>query len=82
MITTGKSLQEQFTEIRVSYHGEGNTDANVLILRIQPDEGVQVCLWVKKPGYDLALQQIPLSFEYKNHFNDKLPSFLHSFCAI
>lgn len=72
-LTTGKGLQEQFTEIRVSYRGEGNTDANILILRIQPDEGVQVCLWVKKPGLDNALQQIPLSFEYKHHFNDKLP---------
>lgn len=72
-LTTGKALHEQFTEIRVSYRGEGNTDANILILRIQPDEGVQVCLWVKKPGLDNALQQIPLSFEYKHHFNDKLP---------
>jgi glucose-6-phosphate 1-dehydrogenase len=72
-LTTGKALEEQFTEIRVSYRGEGNTDANILVLRIQPDEGVQVCLWVKKPGLDNALQQIPLSFEYKHHFNDKLP---------
>ena len=74
ILTTGKALKEQFTEIRVSYRGEGNTDANMLILRIQPDESVQVRLWVKKPGYDNALQQIPLSFEYKNHFNSKLPA--------
>ncbi len=73
ILTTGKALAEQRTEIRVSYRGEGNTDANILILRVQPDEGVQVCLWVKKPGLDNALQQIPLSFEYKHHFNDKLP---------
>jgi glucose-6-phosphate 1-dehydrogenase len=72
-VTTGKALKSQYTEIRLNYRGEGNTDANTLVLRVQPDEGVQVCLWVKKPGYENALQQIPLSFDYKNHFTDKLP---------
>lgn len=72
-LTTGKALKEQFTEIRVAYRGEGNTEANVLTLRVQPDEGVKVSLWVKKPGYERELQKIPLSFEYKHHFDDKLP---------
>ncbi|MEO5628079.1 MAG: glucose-6-phosphate dehydrogenase [Candidatus Saccharimonadales bacterium] len=73
-LIAGKALKSQFTEIRLSFRGEGNTEANLLTLRIQPDERVQICIWVKKPGYQQELQQIPLSFTYKNNFNDKLPS--------
>lgn len=72
-VTTGKALDQQFTEIRVAYRGEGNTEANLLTLRVQPDESVQIALWVKKPGYERQLQQIPLSFKYSHHFEDKLP---------
>ena len=72
-VVTGKALDARYTEIRVSFRGDGNTEANLLTLRIQPDESVQICLWVKKPGYERQLQQIPLSFTYKNHFGDKLP---------
>lgn len=72
-LTTGKGLDERFTEIRIAYRGEGNTEANLLTLRMQPDEGVKIALWVKKPGYERQLQQLPLSFHYKHHFDDKLP---------
>lgn len=72
-ITTGKALKEKYTEIRVTYRGEGNTEANLLTLRMQPDEGVKIALWVKKPGYERQLQQLPLSFQYSHHFEDKLP---------
>jgi glucose-6-phosphate 1-dehydrogenase len=72
-LTTGKSLDVRTTEIRLSYKGEGNTEANLLTLHIQPHEGAEVCLWVKKPGYERQLQQIPLSFEYKQYFDYKLP---------
>lgn len=72
-ITTGKAVSQKFTEIRVAYRGPGNTESNVLTLRMQPDEGVTISLWVKKPGYERQLQQLPLSFQYKHHFEDKLP---------
>lgn len=72
-VVTGKALDARYTEIRLSFRGDGKTEANLLTLRVQPDESVQICLWVKKPGYERQLQQIPLSFTYKHHFGDKLP---------
>lgn len=71
-LTTGKSMDDDYTEIRVAYKGEGNTEANLLTLRIQPDEAVCVGLWVKKPGYEWQIEQHPLSFHYKHHFEDRL----------
>jgi len=73
-IITGKALGTQYTEIRISFKGDGNTEANLLSLRIQPNEGVEIRLWVKKPGYERELQQIPLSYEYKSHFGDNVPN--------
>ncbi|MEI7682792.1 MAG: glucose-6-phosphate dehydrogenase [Candidatus Saccharibacteria bacterium] len=72
-LTTGKALDIHTTEIRITYRGEGNSEANVLTLHIQPNEGADVSLWFKKPGFDRQLQQIPLSFEYKQSPKNKLP---------
>ena len=71
-ITTGKALAQKATEIRISYRRGGCPQANQLILRIQPNEGIEVRLWVKEPGYNNKLQQLPLDFTYNKYFT-KLP---------
>lgn len=71
-IETGKALKETYTEIRIHYRQEHAREANELMLRIQPNEGISVALWVKRPGYDREFEQRTLSFDYDRHYN-KLP---------
>lgn len=71
-IETGKALKETYTEIRIHYRQEHAREANELMLRIQPNEGISVALWVKRPGYDREFEQRMLAFDYDRHY-DKLP---------
>lgn len=63
-LVTGKNLNEKLTEIRVHFKQTDQSQANSLVLRIQPHEGVEIDLWAKKPGYERDLQHLPLSFDY------------------
>lgn len=67
-ITTGKALNEKATTIRIRYRQQHEHEANELVLRVQPNEGITIQLWVKKPGYDRDLQQLSLDFTYSNHY--------------
>jgi glucose-6-phosphate 1-dehydrogenase len=64
-LTTGKNLAERSTEIRIYYKQIEPTESNQLIFRIQPNEGIELCLWSKRPGYDWELEMVPLSFSLK-----------------
>lgn len=67
-IATGKGMKTKTTEIRIRYKQQHEHEANELVLHMQPNEGVSIQLWVKKPGYDRALQQLSLDFAYSNHY--------------
>jgi glucose-6-phosphate 1-dehydrogenase len=69
-LTTGKRLDRRLTEIRVVLRPTGKEKANVLRLRVQPKEAIEIDLWVKQPGYSRQLQQLPLEFSYKQYFDD------------
>jgi glucose-6-phosphate 1-dehydrogenase len=71
-LITGKALDRKTTEIRLKYRQDTAEEANMLTLRIQPNEGVEIDLWAKRPGYDSDLQKVPLNFAYAHHF-DSLP---------
>ncbi len=47
--------------------------SNRLTIRVQPDEGVELCIEAKKPGAKFCLDRIPLSFSYEEHFKQKPP---------
>lgn len=69
-ITAGKKLDRKSTEIRIRYKHDEHSKANLLTLRIQPNEGAEVCLWTKKPGYEHRLQLLPLDFSYSSHYTE------------
>jgi glucose-6-phosphate 1-dehydrogenase len=71
-LTTGKSLNQKLTEIRLRFKQQDSSEANTLVLRIQPNEGIEIDLWVKQPGYDKKLQKLALQFAYNNYY-DELP---------
>jgi glucose-6-phosphate 1-dehydrogenase len=69
-LTTGKALDKKATEIRLTYKQDTAEEANTLTFRIQPNEGVEIELWAKQPGYSAELQKVPLDFVYAGHFSD------------
>jgi glucose-6-phosphate 1-dehydrogenase len=71
-LITGKKLKQKLTEIRIHFKKAQAAQANLLRLRVQPKEGIELELWVKKPGYEQDLQKLPLDFSYQQHF-DRLP---------
>ncbi len=67
-LTTGKALAQKKTEIVVTYRRNGTQDANILTLRLQPNEGIELCFLAKRPGYDRKIERVPLAFTYADHF--------------
>jgi len=63
-LTTGKSLAETKTEIRIRLKKNDGSQSNCLIFRIQPNEGIDIELFVKKPGYSREFETQHLSFSY------------------
>jgi len=72
-LATGKKLDQKLTQIRINFKKTSASQPNTLIIRIQPREGIELDLWVKKPGYDKELQQKTLSFSFAQNF-DHLPN--------
>jgi glucose-6-phosphate 1-dehydrogenase len=71
-LLTGKKLEQRLTEVRVFFKKSQAAQTNLLRLRVQPKEGIEIDLWVKKPGYDQELQKMPLDFSYQQHYG-RLP---------
>lgn len=73
-LESGKALGEKKTEITIHFKPlaqcfctkrEGHIPhANKLVFRIQPDEGISVLFWAKKPGVLLDIEPKTLSFSY------------------
>lgn len=64
VLTAGKALQEKTTEIRLHFRRQHEAQSNRLILHIQPNEGVEIELFTKKPGYDRQFIPQKLAFSY------------------
>jgi len=72
ILSTGKALSEKFTGIKISYKKDKDNEANELILKLQPDEGVELGLWTKSPGYEYEVIKKSLKFNFAEHYL-KLP---------
>jgi len=78
LLTTGKRLAERATEIGIRFHrppvalfaklGTQGFEANVLRLRLQPNEGFALQIGVKAPGDDFVVVTRALHFEYEEAF--------------
>lgn len=71
VLTTGKALNKKVTEIRVFFNKFHDAQSNCLVFKIQPNEGIDIELYVKKPGYEREFERQKLSFAYAEH--TKLP---------
>lgn len=70
-LTAGKMLSETKTEIRIKLKSDNGNQGNSLIIRIQPNEGIDIGLFMKRPGYSREFEPHHLMFNYSA--DTKLP---------
>jgi len=78
-LRTGKRLNIRSSEIAIRFKQApyalfrdtpvDELDADWLILRIQPDEGIRLRFNAKRPGPAMALESVSMRFNYKDYFN-------------
>ncbi|HLD03660.1 MAG TPA: hypothetical protein VJC17_02715, partial [Candidatus Dojkabacteria bacterium] len=75
-LATGKGLSHKLTEVIIRFREiervKGVQGSNILIIRIQPEEGIILKLKVKKPVSD-NLENADMIFKYKDSFFTMLP---------
>ena len=64
ILESGKALSESKAEISIYFKRLDCVEQNILRFRIQPNEGIEVVFWVKKPGFEKEYQQKVLAFSY------------------
>ncbi len=67
---TGKALAEKKYEITVNFQGTAGDPGNSLRFRIQPNEGIELDLLTKKPGFEDEMQPVAMDFSYAQHFDN------------
>ena len=82
-IRTGKRLPKRVTEIAIQFnsaphavfgeHGD-ETTPNLLILRIQPEEGISLRFLSKRPGAGMKLRPVSMDFNYGSSFGERSPT--------
>lgn len=75
IIRTGKALESKKTEISLVFKDRKNNinNPNILTIRIQPNEGIDIKLLAKKPGLNFELETVDMDFLYKNTFKITQP---------
>ncbi len=63
-LTTGKALDAKTTEIRIHLKKMHEAQSNCIVFRIQPNEGIDVELFTKKPGYERDFETRHLTSTY------------------
>lgn len=67
-IRTGKALAEKRTSITFTFKDKAGQQANALRFRIQPEEGIELGLLAKKPGFERELRPVIMDFSYAGNF--------------
>jgi glucose-6-phosphate 1-dehydrogenase len=81
-LQTGKRLAQRVSEVVIRFHrtphmifrrGDVSVDPNLLVIRIQPDEGISLVVDAKEPGPDLKISPVRLEFKYQEVFGGEPP---------
>jgi glucose-6-phosphate 1-dehydrogenase len=83
-VRTGKRLPKRVTEIAIQFNraplamfedeeGDGSAP-NLLIVRIQPEEGISLKFLSKRPGNGYKLRPVSMDFNYGSSFGERSPS--------
>ncbi len=66
ILESGKRLSTDKVEIKIVFKKKKQQRTNTLTIRIQPDEGISLVFWAKKPGLTSEVESKTLSFLYKD----------------
>lgn len=69
-LITGKAMSKKRTDITLQFKTDKNGEHNRLTFRIQPDEGIELRLKVKKPGFAQATETALMDFDYEKTFEN------------
>ncbi|MCB1112384.1 MAG: glucose-6-phosphate dehydrogenase [Chlamydiia bacterium] len=81
-LRAGKRLPKRATEIAIQFKDapgflfsnlSKKVDANILVIRIQPDEGISLKMNCKVPGLNSPIQPVKMEFHYGSYFGSKPP---------
>lgn len=81
-LRVGKQLPKKTTEISVHFkrppqvlfnRSTGDDSANVLVIRIQPDEGISLRIASKIPGPAVRTERVKMDFQYSTSFGKASP---------
>lgn len=82
-IRTGKCMERRLSEVVIQFKEvphwtlnvpKKNRKANRIVIRLQPDESIQLLMQIKKPGpKSLELKQVPLDLYYAKSIDARLP---------
>lgn len=82
-LRTGKRLPAKTTEIAVTFKkvphslfassGLDDIAPNVLVMKIQPEEGLSLSFQAKRPGSKLCMGTLNMDFSYEDVFGIKMP---------
>jgi glucose-6-phosphate 1-dehydrogenase len=56
------------------FEGESEMPPNLLIVRIQPEEGISLKFLSKRPGAGMTLRPVSMDFNYGSSFGERTPS--------
>lgn len=79
-LRTGKRMQERLAEVVVNFRDvphalfpsvSGEGVPNRLVIRLQPDEGVQLHLMAKVPGDEMRLRPVHLNLDFAETYRDR-----------
>jgi glucose-6-phosphate 1-dehydrogenase len=82
-LRSGKRLPKRVTEIAIQFNpaplaifdGAGSDHSpNLLIVRIQPEEGISLKFLSKRPGSGMKLRPVSMDFNYGSSFGERSPS--------
>ncbi len=80
-LTAGKALSSNMTEIRISFkkisnsifNNHGEINSNSLVIRVQPNEAIELNIINKLPGLDQQLEEAKLNLHYASAFQQIVP---------
>jgi glucose-6-phosphate 1-dehydrogenase len=82
-IRTGKRLPKRVTEIAIQFHrppleifkrvGASPVAPNLLVINVQPDEGISLRFEAKLPGMRMQLAPVMMNFRYGEAFSGVVP---------
>lgn len=81
-LRAGKRLPKRATEIAIIFKqapgflfqsNTKNSEPNMLVIRIQPDEGISLKMNCKIPGFSSVMQPVKMDFRYGTYFGSTPP---------